>query len=88
MTTPITADPFHDPASTDAEDAARAVAQQAERLDLPLDDLRITAPCPQCRRTGFTITLGSLSADEAHKLARALRAVPADTLRAVSEDVG
>jgi hypothetical protein len=86
MTTPITADPFHDPARTDAEDAARAIVHQAERLGLPLDDLRIDAPCRSCRRTRFSITLGSLSTADAHQLANALRAVPADTLLAVPED--
>jgi hypothetical protein len=78
-------DPFHDPARTDAEDAARALAQQAERLGLPLDDIQITAPCPSCRRARYSLTLGALTAAEAHQLATALRTVPADTLQAVPE---
>jgi hypothetical protein len=86
MTTPLSTDLFHDPARTDAEDAARAIAHQAERLGLPLDDLRIDAPCPSCRRIRFSISLGSLSTADAHQLAKALRAVPADSLRALPED--
>jgi hypothetical protein len=79
---------FPDTARTDAEDAARALAHQAERLNLPIDDIEITAPCTDCRRTGYRITLGTLTPEEAHQLAKALRTVPADTLRAVPEDAG
>ncbi|NDL61125.1 hypothetical protein [Phytoactinopolyspora mesophila] len=86
MTTHAAIDPVHDRDRAEAEDAARAVAHQAERLGLPLDDLSITAPCPTCRRTGFSISIGAFSPEEAHRLARALRAVPADVLRFAPED--
>lgn len=79
---------IHDPDRADAEDAARAVAHQAERLGLALDDLSITAPCPTCRRTGFTISIGAVSPEEAQRLARALRAVPAEAVWDSPEDAG
>lgn len=79
-------DPFHDPARTDAEDAARALTREAERLGLPLDDVQITAPCPNCRRARYSLTLGALTSAEAHQLAMALRTVSVDALRAVPED--
>ncbi|WP_103502961.1 MULTISPECIES: hypothetical protein [unclassified Streptomyces] len=81
-------DLFHDPARTDAEDAARALTHQAERIGLPLHDIEITAPCPTCRRAQYTLDLGNLTPGQAHQLASALRAIPADTLGAVPEDEG
>ena len=83
---PLTDLTFPDAARTDAEDAARALAQQVERLGLPLADIEITAPCTNCRRTGYRITLGTLTPDDIHHLTNALRAVPVGSLGSVPED--
>ncbi|WBB63541.1 hypothetical protein O7599_13885 [Streptomyces sp. WMMC500] len=65
-----------DLARQEAEEAARNLAHQAERLGLPLADIEIIAPCPTCRRTAYTIRLGTLDPDETHHFANALRGLP------------
>jgi hypothetical protein len=61
-----------DPAREEAECAARELARALERLGVPLDDLEIIAPCPTCRRTGYSISLGTLHPDQAREMAHAL----------------
>ncbi|WP_326797993.1 hypothetical protein OG946_23540 [Streptomyces sp. NBC_01808] len=64
-----------DLARQEAEEAARNLARQAERLGLPLEDIEVTAPCPTCRRSAYTIHLGTLDPDQTRQLANALRAL-------------
>ncbi|MFF0723377.1 hypothetical protein [Streptomyces sp. NPDC004134] len=65
-----------DVAREEAEEAARGLAHQAERLGLPLEDIEVTAPCPTCRRTSYTIHLGTLDPAQTRQLADTLRSLP------------
>jgi hypothetical protein len=65
-----------DLARQEAEDAARALARQAERLGLPLEDIEIIAPCPTCRRSEYTVRLGTLDSGQVRQVADVLGTLP------------
>jgi hypothetical protein len=56
-----------------AEAAAHELHHELRALGMELPDIEVIAPCPACRRTQYTIRLGTLHPGEAREVSARLR---------------